>query len=263
MKECGCMSNLESDGPKSLNQAAFGVLAETEEFLVVDKPAGLLVHPTKPGGPRTLWDGVKDLLSYELANGGSVSIVNRLDRETSGIVLIAKTPAAARRAGLAMQNHLIRKRYLAVVFGWPDWDRKEITEPILRKGEVMTTNVYLQRMVHPEGMPSHTRFEVKSRGSLHDQRRFSVIAVEPLTGRTHQIRVHLAHAGHPVVGDKIYASDGRHYLDFIANNWTEELAHELWMPRHALHCESMSLEGTEWHSPLPEDMRGFLYPESP
>ncbi|MEI6340220.1 MAG: pseudouridine synthase, partial [Verrucomicrobiota bacterium] len=107
-------------------QAEFRILGETEEFLAVDKPAGLLVHPTKPGGPRTLWDGVRELLGYELVNGGQVSIVNRLDRETSGVVVIAKTLAAARASGLAMQRREFRKEYLALVFGWPDWEEIEV-----------------------------------------------------------------------------------------------------------------------------------------
>jgi 23S rRNA pseudouridine1911/1915/1917 synthase len=87
---------LETGGVNTENQAEFQILDETEDFLAVDKPAGLLVHPTKPGGPRTLWDGLCELLGYELATGGRVSLVNRLDRETSGVLLVAKHAQAAR-----------------------------------------------------------------------------------------------------------------------------------------------------------------------
>ena len=76
-------------------QEEFRVVDECGDLLVVDKPAGLLVHPTRPGGPRTLWDGLCGLLGYELANGGQVSLINRLDRETSGLVLVAKTSESA------------------------------------------------------------------------------------------------------------------------------------------------------------------------
>ncbi len=107
------------------NQADFHILGETADYLAVDKPAGLLVHPSKPGGPRTLWDGLRDLLGYELATGGQISIINRLDRETSGVVIVAKSAEAARTAGIAMQRREMKKRYLALVFGWPDWE--EIT----------------------------------------------------------------------------------------------------------------------------------------
>ena len=82
----------------SHDQADFEIIGETPDLIAVNKPAGLLVHPTKPGGPRTLWDALKDLLGYEIANGGQVSLINRLDRETSGLVLVAKNAAAARRA---------------------------------------------------------------------------------------------------------------------------------------------------------------------
>ncbi|HEY5792853.1 MAG TPA: pseudouridine synthase, partial [Chthoniobacterales bacterium] len=84
-------------------QANFRVVAETPDLLVVDKPPGLLVHPTKPGGPKTLLDALRELLAYEIENGGQVSIINRLDRETSGLVLIAKNAEAASRCARAMQ----------------------------------------------------------------------------------------------------------------------------------------------------------------
>ena len=101
------------------DQAEFRVLGETADLLAVDKPAGLLVHPSKPGGPKTLWDGLRELLSYEIANSGQVSLINRLDRETSGIVLVAKSSAAARQAAIAMQEGKIRKTYLAILTGHP------------------------------------------------------------------------------------------------------------------------------------------------
>lgn len=236
----------------------FGILGETPDLLAVDKPAGLLVHPTKPGGPRTLWEGLKDLLGYEIATGGQVSLINRLDRETSGIVLVAKSAAAARSAGLAMQRGEIHKEYLALVMGWPDWTELRVDAPIARRGDVMESEVWLERVVHPAGAPSRTRFRVEDRRTGPDGRKLSLLRAWPETGRTHQIRVHLAHAGFPVAGDKIYARGSRHYLEFIAGGWTPALQEALWFPRHALHCTRMGLHGTEWESVLPEDMRGWL-----
>ena len=87
----------------------FAIIDETENYLVVDKPPYLLVHPTKPDGPPTLWKELRELLAFEIANGGQVSIVNRLDRETSGLVLVAKTSAAARKFGLLMQKRRLKK----------------------------------------------------------------------------------------------------------------------------------------------------------
>jgi 23S rRNA pseudouridine1911/1915/1917 synthase len=243
------------------NQAEFEILGETEEFLAVNKPAGLLVHPTKPGGPRTLWDGLRELLGYEIATGGQVSLINRLDRETSGIVLVAKTAAAARAAGLAMQNGAFQKEYLALVFGWPDWEERVVDAPIVRLGEVAESPVWLQRAVHPEGQASCTRLRVESRHESGD-RRFALMRAWPVTGRTHQIRVHLAHTGYPVIGDKIYGISSQLYLDFIRDGWTSAMEEKLWMPRHALHATRLSfgLNGVnyDWHAPMPPDFTEFL-----
>ena len=100
----------------------FKIIDESDDYIVVDKPAFLLAHPTKPDQRPTLWKQLRELLAFEIANGGQVSIVNRLDRETSGIVLVAKTSAAARRFGLLMQQQRVQKEYLAIVWGlsWAD-----------------------------------------------------------------------------------------------------------------------------------------------
>jgi 23S rRNA pseudouridine1911/1915/1917 synthase len=87
----------------------FRIVDETEDYVVVDKPPFLLVHPTKPNGAATLWKELRELLAFEIVNGGQVSIVNRLDRETSGLVLVAKTAAAARRCGMLMQQRRVKK----------------------------------------------------------------------------------------------------------------------------------------------------------
>src|SRR5216110_3964096 len=108
----------------------FKIIDETDEYIVVDKPAFLLTHPTKPNQCTTLWKELRELLAFEIANGGQVSIVNRLDRETSGLVLVAKTSAAARRFGLLMQRQQVKKEYLAIVLGWPDWDTKSVDAPL-------------------------------------------------------------------------------------------------------------------------------------
>ncbi len=165
------------------NQADFHILGETADYLAVDKPAGLLVHPSKPGGPRTLWDGLRDLLGYELATGGQISIINRLDRETSGVVIVAKSFEAARAAGIAMQRREMKKRYLALVFGWPDWEEITIDTPICRRGEVEESVVWLERMVHPSGQAAVTRFRVLERHSRAGEP-FALLEAEPLTGRT-------------------------------------------------------------------------------
>ncbi len=247
--------------PAPIKAPHFTILGETRELLAIDKPAGLLVHPTKPGGPPTLWDGLRELLAYEVVNGGQVSLINRLDRETSGVVLVAKTAAAARACAMAMERGAVRKDYRAVVFGWPAEAAFTVEAPLARVGEFGPSRVYLKRGVHPAGAAAVTRFEVERRGWLSDGRAGAVVRAWPLTGRTHQIRVHLAHAGHPVVGDKLYVDD-RFYLEFIERGWTAEMARELVHERHALHSAGLEVEFAgrlqRWEAALPGDLAALL-----
>lgn len=238
----------------------FSVIAEREDYVIIDKPPFLLVHPTKPSNAPTLWGELQKLLAFELANGGQVSIVNRLDRETSGLVLVAKTAAAARRFGLLMQQQRIAKEYLAIVWGWPDWEARTVDAPLVRRGAHEPSPIWLKQAVNPAGAPAITELRVERRFERETSagREFSIIRVIPQTGRTHQIRVHLAATGHPIVGDKIYGPDERHYLRFIETGWTSELQHALLLPRHALHATQMSIvEVGQWASALPPDLVAF------
>src|SRR5204863_8532284 len=120
----------------------------------VYKPAFLLVHPTRPGAGRTLWGELRELLAFEVHTGGQISIVNRLDRETSGLVLVAKTAAAARRFGLLMQQNRIAKEYLAIVWGWPEWNELVINKPLARLGKHQASAIWLKQGVVISGAPA-------------------------------------------------------------------------------------------------------------
>ena len=139
----------------------FHIVDETDEYVVVDKPPFLLIHPTKPNGAPTLWKELRELLAFEIASGGQVSIVNRLDRETSGLVLVAKTSAAARRFGLLMQRQQVKKEYLAIVWGWPEWERYLVDAPMDRQGKHQESAIWLKQMIHPSGAPAQTEFLVE------------------------------------------------------------------------------------------------------
>jgi 23S rRNA pseudouridine1911/1915/1917 synthase len=270
----------------------FNIVDETDECVVVDKPPFLLIHPTKPNGAPTLWKQLRELLAFEIASGGQVSIVNRLDRETSGLVLVAKTSAAARRFGLLMQRQQVKKEYLAIVWGWPEWERYFVDAPMDRQGKHQESAIWLKQMIHPNGAPAQTEFYVERRfvrsmvtpsplasrlppsgqggdegegqrrvhgkNSPRGEEKFAVIRAIPRTGRTHQIRVHLSAIGHPIVGDKIYGPDEQLYLRFVDAGWTLELEQRLLLPRHALHSAKLAIEGErEWASPLPPDLAEF------
>ena len=267
----------------------FRTIDETDDYIVVDKPAFLLTHPTKPDQRTTLWKELRELLAFEIANGGQVSIVNRLDRETSGLVLVAKTSAAARRFGLLMQEHRLRKEYLAIVSGWPEWETKIVDAPMDRQGKHQPSVIWLKQMIHPAGAPALTELRVEKRfaksrvgfSSLasaepsppsspsgrgsHEAAgeggtdKFALIHAIPKTGRTHQIRVHLASLGYPVVGDKIYGPNEQLYLEFIETGWTLKLERELLLPRHALHSSKLAIENEhEWTSQLPAELARFV-----
>ena len=258
----------------------FRIVDETDDYVVVDKPPFLLVHPTKPTATRTLWKELRELFAFEIAGGGQVSIINRLDRETSGLVLVAKTAAAARRFGLLMQQHQLKKEYLAIAWGWPEWEQTVVDASLDRQGKHKESAIWLKQMIHSAGASAQTEFRVECRFTKSTTGRarpeparrgegapattssvdnkFSLIRAIPRTGRTHQIRVHLSSLGHPIVGDKIYGPDEQLYLRFIEMGWTPELEQRLILPRHALHSAKLAIEGEhEWTSALPVDLAEF------
>ena len=161
------MSGITLPDTHARERRYFKIIHETDDYIVVDKPPLLLVHPTKPNGATTLWAELRQLLAFEIASGGQVSIVNRLDRETSGIVLVAKTTAAAREFGLLMQSRRVSKEYHAIVWGWPDWETKSVDAPIIRQGAMETSKIYLKQMIE---MLDYLKFDFVILNYYHHRR---------------------------------------------------------------------------------------------
>lgn len=243
-------------------QENFSVVDEGDGWIVLNKAAPLIVHPANDRGDEpTLLGGVEQLLAYELLNGARLSIINRLDRETSGLVLMATKKSVAREFCRAMERREVEKGYDALVWGWPEWDEKVVDAPILRKGEVEESRIYVKQMVHELGKRSETRMCVVNR-LVCGGKKMSLLKMRPKTGRMHQIRVHAAYLGHSIVGDKIYGGDEEIYLRFIEGGMDEGMLSGLVLPRHALHASSMSvmLDGGEydWCVGLPKDMKSVI-----
>ena len=239
----------------------FKVVDESDDWLVVDKAAPLIVHPTNRKDEPTLLGGIEQLLSFEISNGASPAVVNRLDRDTSGLVIVAKHREAASELGGLMENREIRKEYLAIVDGWPETDVWRCDQPIRREGITGESKIWVRQVVDPEGKPCCTNIEVLERFERGGER-FALVYCLPETGRMHQIRVHLADSGHPIIGDKIYNGRGEAYIEWMEKGWTDELQARMHLPRQALHASRLQLDwkgrGYDWKAELPQDMKDFM-----
>ncbi|WP_281974874.1 RluA family pseudouridine synthase [Halobacillus litoralis] len=175
------------------------VIYEDDHLLVVNKPAGIFTHPNTPDDHDTLVNGVA---FYFQMNGieSTPKYVHRLDRDTSGAILFAKHDLAIAMLGKELQERKIKRTYIALAQGKVKPRRGEIDQPIGKD-----RHHPVRRRVSEGGQPAVTHYEVITYDPAH---KVSLIKLQLQTGRTHQIRVHLSHIGHPLVGDKMYGGKG-------------------------------------------------------
>jgi tRNA pseudouridine32 synthase/23S rRNA pseudouridine746 synthase len=178
--------------PDAIAPSPLRLVHQDDRLLVADKPAGLLCVPGR--GP----DGADNLASRMQAQWPDALVVHRLDMATSGLVLFARGPAAQRALSIAFAQRQVHKRYTAVVAGLLADDAGDITLPLGPDWP----NRPRQQVDPVAGKPSHTRWQVLVRDAAAGTTR---LALQPLTGRTHQLRLHLAAIGHPILGDALYA----------------------------------------------------------
>ena len=233
------------------------VLHEDDQLLVVNKPADLVCHPTKDGPLSSLIARVRTHLGNDEGR-----LVNRLDRETSGVVLIAKGAAVAGELGRVIAGPAV-KTYWAIVHGHPAEAELRIVAPL---GKDVDSPVAIKDCVRADGAAAETHVRVM-RTFERDNEPFSLLEVTPLTGRKHQIRIHLAHAGFPIVGDKLYGDDEQRYLRLVERRLTDDDRRALRVTSHALHARALAFEwrGRKWkfEAEPGEEFQAFLVPPSP
>jgi len=211
----------------------FEMVYETDHYCVVNKPKNMATHPS----PGHYDDTLANALSYYWQERGESHVIrpiNRLDKNTTGLMIVAKTQYAARLLTNELSSEEIKKCYVAIANGVLSPESGEINKPISRCEDSI-----IKRCVAMGGKESLTRYETIS---LAKDATF--VRLFPLTGRTHQLRVHMAHIGHPLVGDTLYGNEnGSEFID-----------------RVALHCDSLSFldpitgEKLSFTAPLPTDM---------
>ncbi|HZN11230.1 MAG TPA: RluA family pseudouridine synthase [Blastocatellia bacterium] len=221
---------------------ALEILYEDSDLIVINKPAGLLAHPSRTEKSGTLTNALAYHFMATSPAPVRPGLVHRLDRDTSGAIAVAKTPRAHRILAKAFRQRRVEKRYLALVVGRVSPDAGEVSAPIGRDAAS-----WPRWQVTPDGRPAQTRFAVRLRFAAH-----TLLGLEPLTGRTHQLRIHCAALGHPVVGDRVYGATD------------DALARALGLTHHLLHARELSFRhpgtGAElsFTAPLPPAVQRSL-----
>lgn len=212
----------------------FDIIHEDADLLVINKPADLVCHPTKGDVYSSLISRVRLYLGAD----SKPHLVNRLDRETSGVTVAAKNATVAGELGRIWETRAIEKEYVAIVHGHLRADHGVIDAPL---GKDAHSPVAIKDCVRPDGTSAQTEFWV-ARRFIRNENQFSQLRLLPRTGRKHQIRIHLAHLGHAIVGDKIYGGDETLYLALVERRLTDEHRARLILPNHALHASAVRFE---------------------
>ena len=228
------------------------ILHEDGDVLVMNKPGWLVCHPSKSGPLSSLIGAAKEYLGVE-----NLHLVSRLDRETSGIVLVAKHRRSASQYQRAIEDRRVEKQYLAWICGRLE-SPQDVNQPLARDNESL---VHVKQTVRSSRSAQKARTVFEPVGWSRDGG-LTLCRVLLHTGRKHQIRVHAKWMGYPVYGDKLYGPDETCYLDFVEQGWTSRMDAVLGFPRQALHAWRMRFSGVEYPSdfeaPLPGDLNELM-----
>jgi 23S rRNA pseudouridine1911/1915/1917 synthase len=235
----------------------YGTHMEDEHILVIEKPANLPVHPAGRFFFNTLLTHLRTERKAAFESGMDFHIVHRIDRETSGIMVLAKSSLAAANLVAQFREHRVKKKYLAIVHGETTFDEIVVDAPMDKDPHAQ---IRLKMAVVPGGQVATTRFV-----TLKRHNGFSLLEAYPLTGRQHQIRVHAESLGHPLVGDKIYGRKESTFLDYLKHGIiTDDMKRQLILDRHALHAcflrfsHPVTDETITVESALPHDLKALI-----
>ncbi len=237
---------------------ALEVLFEDQDLIVVNKPPAMVVHPGKGHWSGTLTSALAHHFGELSTVGGPArpGIVHRLDRDTSGVIVVVRNDQAHRQLARQFAERTVQKQYQAIVRGVPDRDRDRIDEPIgphPHHREKMAI-----RRQHPDAREAQTDYEVIQRF-----RGFALLLAKPKTGRTHQIRVHLTHAGYPILCDKLYGGGSEATRGDLLGRHADQ-ASKLVLTRQALHAFQIEFQHprtqqrVRFEAPLPSDIQRTL-----
>lgn len=217
--------------------------------MAVYKPAPLPMHENGAYRKNTFAELLKEEIGPEWA------AVHRLDRETSGLVLCGATYEVRRQLAISLADRSMHKEYLAIAHGQPNEESWIESGPI---GDLSASEIRIKKWVVPDGLPSETHFSVAERKGQH-----VLLKARPKTGRTNQIRIHAAYAGHHLVGDRLFYPDESVFLDWFVNGLSNEIIEATGHRRCLLHAHGLSFrhpesgELEEVYCPMPDDMRDF------
>jgi 23S rRNA pseudouridine1911/1915/1917 synthase len=225
------------------------IIFEDEALLVINKPAGMVVHPAVGNWSGTLLNALLHHVP-DIAHVPRCGIVHRLDKETSGLLVVAKTLSAQTHLVQQLQARTVKREYRAIVWGQL-WKNGVVNQPIGRHPSIRT-----RMAVHLSGKPAVTHYEILERFGVHTYLRCNLE-----TGRTHQIRVHMQYLKAPIVGDPVYGLKSIMPIKSMSDNLRQ---HILSFHRQALHAIRLGLihplsgEAMEWSIDLPDDMKALL-----
>lgn len=227
------------------------IIFNNDDYLVVDKPAGVLVHPTAANEKDTLvqflTEKYPDIQSMIWPDPTRAGIVHRLDKDTSGLIILAKNPETLERLQKLFKERQVQKTYQTLVAGHAP-DQGKIDIPIVRDSQkdMMSTRSLTFSFSRGTAREAVTEYKTIARYK-YKKEDLSLVEVYPQTGRMHQIRVHMKHEGYPVIGDQMYF-----------NKPSKRLSKELGLNRQFLHAVKLEIDGHVFKSDLADDLKSIL-----